>query len=184
MLKQHLTSAEIEAGLPHIKQSPPNEGTVEMIVARPADDERVVLEVGQFSVENGLEGDNWRTRGSKHTADGSAHPEMQIAVTNARMLQLLAGEKKRWPLAGDQLVVDLDLSDENLQAGQQLQAGTAVLEVTSKPHNGCKKFADRYGVDAIKFVNSATGRQLRMRGLYVRVVQPGQIQVGDTITKI
>jgi MOSC domain-containing protein YiiM len=100
---------------------------------------------------------------------------------NSRVIALLAGDKERWPLAGDQLYVDLDLSVDNLPPGTRLNFGSAVVEVSDRPHTGCKKFAARFGLDALQFVNSPQGKQLRLRGLHARVVQPGVIRVGDIV---
>ncbi len=113
------------------------------------------------------------------TADGSAHPLKQLNLMNARVISLLAHDPDRWRLAGDQLFVDLDLSLENLPPGTQLSMGSAVIEVTNQPHLGCNKFVSRFGADALKFVRSAVGRALRLRGLNARVIQPGLIRVGD-----
>jgi hypothetical protein len=123
-------------------------------------------------------------RGSKSTADGSAHPEMQLNIMNSRVIALLAQERDRWQLAGDQLFIDMDLSDKNLPAGTRLALGTAIIEITAKPHTGCKKFAARFGQDAIKFVNSPLGKELHLRGVNARVIQSGTIQVGDAVKKI
>lgn len=184
MTKQ-LNMVELEAGLASVQESPANGGVVQMIVARPTDNERLVLATGELTVANGLEGDNWQARGSKRTADGSAHPEMQLTLMNGRFLNLVAdNDRERWPLAGDQLIVDLDLSVENLPVGQRLQIGTAVVEVTAVPHTGCHKFTDRFGMDAVKFANSETGKTLRLRGMYVKVVEPGVVQTGDVVLKI
>ncbi|GIK56371.1 MAG: MOSC domain-containing protein [Chloroflexi bacterium] len=184
-MTKHLNMAELEAGLAQVQESPADGGVVQMIVARPADGERRVLAQGELTVANGLEGDNWRARGSKRTADGSAHPEMQLTLMNGRFLNLAANDdRERWPLAGDQFIVDMDLSVENLPVGQQLQLGTAVVEVTAVPHTGCAKFTDRFGMDAVKFANSDVGRALRLRGLYVKVVEPGVVQTGDAVLKV
>jgi hypothetical protein len=183
MVKQ-LTTVELETTLAALGASPHNNGTVEMIVARPDNGERTVLPRAEFSTVDGLIGDNWRARGSRHTDDGSAHPEMQIAIMNSRTIQAIAQDRSSWPRAGDQLFLDLDLTAENLPPGQRLALGTAVLEITSVPHNGCQKFTERFGGDATRFVNSREGRQLRRRGVNAKVVQPGTIRVGDRVTKV
>ena len=180
----HLSTAELEAGMAHIRQAPTDEGTLAMIVRRPARDEREVLATGELDLDQGLVGDNWAARGSSRTADGSAHPEMQLNIMNARVIELLAQDKARWPLAGDQLYVDLDLSEANLPPGTRLAIGEAVVEVTAEPHTGCKKFVARFGMDAVKFVNSPVGKALHLRGINAKVVQPGTIRVDDVVRKV
>ncbi len=180
----HRTMAELEAGLPYIQASPKDQGELKLIVCRPADNERKTLTIGELNTELGLVGDNWSTRGSSRTPDKNAHPEMQINIMNARCIEWLTQDPERWALAGDQLYVDMDLSDENLPVGTQLKVGTAILEVTPIPHNGCKKFAERFGVDAVKFVNSPIGKQLHLRGINAKVIQSGQIQRGDVVKKL
>lgn len=181
---KHLTREELEAGLAEIRQSPKDEGTLEMIVRRPRTGEREVLAEGELDLTAGLAGDNWRTRGSSLTADGSAHPEMQLNIMNARVIALVAQDKARWPLAGDQLFIDMDLSAENLPPGSRLAIGSAVIEVTAQPHTGCQKFVERFGAEAMKFVNSPVGRQLHLRGINAKVVQAGLVRVGDVVRKI
>jgi MOSC domain-containing protein YiiM len=181
---KQLTLAELEAGLDTIRQSPKQEGGLTLIVRRPAIDEREVLAKGKLDLHEGLVGDTWRTRGSSRTADGSSHPDMQLTLMNAHVIALLAQEKERWPLAGDQLFVDFDLSLDNLPVGTCLAIGTAVIEVTAQPHTGCNKFMARFGSEALKFVNSPMGKQLRLRGLNAKVVQPGAIRVGDRVKKL
>ncbi|MCL4266899.1 MAG: MOSC domain-containing protein [Anaerolineae bacterium] len=184
-MTKNLNMAELEAGLAQVQDSPADGGAVQMIVARPADNERLVLAQGELTVADGLVGDNWQARGSKRMADGSAHPEMQLTLMNGRFLNMVAGnDRERWPLAGDQLIVDLDLGVDNLPVGQRLRLGTAVVEVTAVPHTGCHKFTDRFGMDAVKFANSEAGKALRLRGMYVKVVEPGLVQTGDTVSKI
>ena len=181
---KHLTPPELEAGLPEIRQSPRTGGRVEMIVRRPRTEERETLQWAELDVAAGLVGDNWLDRGSSSTDDGAAHPEMQLNLMNARAINLIAGDKSRWQLAGDQLFVDLDLSGENLPPGTRLKIGTAVIEVTAEPHTGCKKFTARFGLDAMKFVNSPVGRELNLRGINAKVVQGGVVTVGDVIQKV
>lgn len=181
---KHLTRVDLEAGLDEIRRAPKDEGVLRLIVRRPQIEEREVLQEGELHPVEGLVGDCWKTRGSSRTADGSAHPDMQLNIMNARVIALVAQDKDRWQLAGDQLYIDMDLSAENLPAGTQLAIGSAVIEVTPPPHTGCKKFVSRFGLDAMKFVNSAVGRELHLRGINARVIQPGVIRVGQVAKKL
>jgi hypothetical protein len=179
-----LGMAELEAGLEEIRKAPKDAGVLKLIVRRPAVNAREVLEAGELDEEAGLVGDTWPERGSSRSDDGLAHPDMQINVMGARAIALVAQDPARWPLAGDQLYIDLDLSEENVPAGTRLAIGSAILEVTSQPHTGCHKFVSRFGLDAMKFVNSPVGRQLHLRGINARVVQGGVIRCGDVVTRI
>ena len=132
----------------------------------------------------GLVGDNWKVRGSSRTLDGSSHPDMQLNIMNARVIALVAQEKERWQLAGDQLFIDLDLSIDNVPPGTKLSLGSAVIEVTDQPHTGCKKFLARFGKDALQFISSPVGKHLQLRGINAKVVQPGTIRVGDVVRKL
>ena len=178
---RHLTTDELLAGLDEIRRSPKDEGILALIVRRPAIEAREVLERGDLDLTHGLVGDTWSRRGSSRSLDGGPHPLMQLNIMNARAVALVAQSPHRWPLAGDQLFVDLDLSGANLPAGTRLSIGSAVVEVTPEPHTGCAKFVARFGVDAMKFVNSTIGRELNLRGINAKVVQPGEIQVGDLV---
>ena len=181
---KHLTMAELERGLDGIRESPKDEGILELIVRRPKVDARELLEEGELSLIEGLVGDSWSTRGSSRTADGSAHREMQINIMNSRVSALVSQAKDRWALAGDQLYIDMDLSDENLPAGTRLALGSAVIEISALPHTGCKKFVSRFGLDAMKFVNSPLGLKLHLRGVNAKVLRGGVIRVGDIVRKI
>ena len=180
---KQLNRDELETGLAQLA-SPKDDGVLDLIVRRPAIGQREVLATGILDTGEGLVGDNWATRGSSKTPDKSSHPEKQVNVMNSRVIQLIAQDRERWQLAGDQLFIDLDLSDDNLPPGTRLSIGSAIIEVTPQPHTGCAKFVERFGVDAMKFVNSQTGRALRLRGLNARVVHPGTIRVGDAVRKI
>lgn len=177
MTVRHLTRAELEAGLDAIRNSPKHEGVVELIVTRPSHGAREILDQARLDPADGLVGDSWRTRVE------SPDPETQINVMNARAIALIAQDKGRWPLAGDQLFVDLDLADENLPPGSQIEIGSAVIQVSAEPHTGCRKFVERFGVEAMKFVNSPVGRQLHLRGINARVVRAGTVRVGDVARK-
>jgi MOSC domain-containing protein YiiM len=183
-MEEHRSADELTAALDEIRQSPAATGTVELIVRRPAEDEREVLDEAILDLEQGLVGDAWKARGSSRTPDRSANLDAQLTLMNARAAQAIAGSKERRPLAGDQLYVDLDLSIENLPAGTRLAVGDAVIEVTPEPHTGCAKFSARFGTDALKFVNKSPGRELRLRGVNTRVVTPGTVRAGDSISKL
>lgn len=172
---------ELQAGLEYVRAAPKSEGTLALIVRRPAVDQREVIERGELDLNVGLAGDNWLTKGSTLTPDGLAHPLAQITVMNARAAALVAGPVERWALAGDQLYVDLDLSEESVPAGSRLEIGGAVIEITAKPHRGCAKFSARFGPVALRFVNTGAGLLLNLRGRNARVVTPGPISRGDPV---
>ncbi len=172
-----LGTGELQEGLAHIAGSPRDDGTVEMIVRRPTVDSREVVAEARVMPGSGLEGDSWGSR---------PHPssEAEITLMNARCVALLAGDVDRWPLAGDQLYVDMDLSLANLPAGSRLTVGTVLLEVSGTPHTGCSKFSARYGAEALAFVNSDEGKAMRLRGMNCRVVEGGVVRAGDPVTKV
>lgn len=172
----HLDLPALQAGLENIRRSPAERGTVELIVRRPAENAREVLSEARLDSANGLAGDNWLT--------GSGDPRCQVTLMNSRAVALIAGDRDRWALAGDQLYVDLDLSADNLPVGTRVQVGSAVVEVSDKPHRGCKKFAARFGLDALRFVNSEQGYALKLRGINCRVISDGVVRTGDPVRKL
>src|SRR5215467_13583749 len=149
----------MEAALDDIRRSPADDGVVELVVSRPAEGERRLLDSAELDLTVGLVGDNWLARGNRHTDDGSADPEAQLTIMNARVARFVAIDPDRRPLVGDQLHVDFDISVDNLPPGSRLALGTAVVEVSAKPHTGCAKFVERFGREAMRFVNSPLGRQ-------------------------
>jgi MOSC domain-containing protein YiiM len=183
-MQQYAELTRLEESLDHIREAPANNGTLELIARRPAEDEREVLTEARLDVKNGLEGDTWHVRGSSRTHDGGPSMDAQLTLMNARVAAAIAGDRDRWPLAGDQLFVDLDLSHANLPPGSRVQIGSAVVEFSEAPHTGCSKFSARFGVDALKFVNSQPWRHLRLRGANCRVVVSGTVRTGDVIRKL
>lgn len=175
----HLRTDEIIAGLTRVDASPRDNGTLEMIVRRPAVGEREVIETGELDPAVGLIGDTWRRRMRK----GAVDLDTQLTLMNSRFIDLIAQNKSRWALAGDQLFVDLNLSRANLPPGTRLDIGAAILEVTAEPHTGCAKFVSRFGRDAMTLVNSALGEDRQLRGIYAKVAQGGVVRVGDVVSK-
>lgn len=183
-MSRHLSLAELNEGLPGILESPKDRGVLRAIVIRPETDARLALPQCELSPEGGVHGDHWAKGCWLSLPDGRPHPDVQVAIMNARTIARIAQDEARWPLAGDNLFADLDLSADNLPPGTRLSVGGARLEITAVPHKGCKKFAERFGVDATRFVNSRDGLRLHLRGIYARIVEPGVITVGDAIEKL
>ena len=175
---------ELEAGLNDVIDSPKDRGKLEMIVRRPSTGEREILEEGMLDLNEGLVGDNWKTRKSSGNPDAPPNPETQITLINSRLIALIAGKRDRWHLCGDQLFVDLDLSLANLLPGTRLELGSAVLEITAHPHTGCKKFVERFGPDALQFTNNPRGRELNLRGVHAKIIRPGSVKVGNIAEKL
>jgi hypothetical protein len=179
-----LTTSQLEAGLEYIRQSPKDQGVLELIVCRPVIDERAVLGIGELTQQDGLVGDNWLARGGPRKDGAPPDEAVQLTLINTRLIDLVAQSRNRWPTAGDQLYMDLDLGLDNLPTGSRLAIGNAIIEITAPPHLGCSKFSSRFGIDALRFVNSPMGKQLRLRGAHARVVQPGHIRPGDLVRKV
>jgi MOSC domain-containing protein YiiM len=182
--RRHRPREELDAALPGILAAPAESGTVVRIVRRPGIGEREVLEEGRLTRAEGLAGDNWNQRGSRRTADGGPHPDMQLNVISARVVAVLAADEAHAALAGDQLHLDLDLTEANLPPGTRLALGDAVIEVTDQPHRGCQKFAARFGADARRWVLAGDREGLRLRGLNARVVREGTVRAGDAVTRL
>lgn len=180
---RHLTMDDLQSGLGAVRASPADDGVLEMIVRRPSVDARELVNEGRLDREQGLVGDGWRARALADDPKVDPDASTQLTLMNARVIQLIAQDRERWCLAGDQLYVDLDLSSDNLPPGTLLRVGGAVIQVSAEPHTGCRKFVSRYGLDAMKFVNSEVGRRLNLRGLNARVIEDGVVRVGDRIRK-
>ena len=183
-MPKHISRDELIAGLPAILASPADNGVLKAIFARPAPEQRVELETCIVSVADGLDGDRWSDGDRVADGNGDLRPDDQISIMNSRCIELIAAERERWALAGNNLVIDMNLMPDNLPPGQHLLIGSAIIEISRKPHKGCAKFIDRFGRDACVFVNTGDGFHSRLRGLYARVVQGGQMTVGDRVSKL
>ncbi len=181
---EHTTSDELNDKMDWLLDSPKDGGVVRGIVVRPATDEREELQEARLSPEGGVEGDRWASTAQRKLKDGRLNPDVQVTLTNARLIELLAKERSRWSLSGDQIYVDMDLSMENLQPGQRLAIGSTVLEISEVPHRGCSKYRSRFGQAGFDLVDSARGRELRFRGVYAQIVKEGTVGVGDQIHKV
>jgi MOSC domain-containing protein YiiM len=181
---EHRSFATLETGLENIKKSPSDNGMLYMIVVRPFKLERAVPWFCKLSPELGVEGDHWAQGCWKSLPDGRPDPTVQVTIMNSRCLELLAPTKEQWALAGDNLIVDFDLSTENLKPGQKISIGSAMLQISDVPHNGCIKFRDRFGADALRFISTKEGKELRLRGIYAQIIKAGEIRVGDRMKKV
>lgn len=185
VVKDHVSREKILDGLVGVlNDSPRDSGLLQEIVIRPAENQRKCLQNVRLSPKGGLEGDRWALGCWKKQKDGRPHPDVQVAIMNSRFIDLIAKSKEFWPLAGDNLYVDLHLSEEYLAVGQFLRIGTAIIQITAQPHLACRKFALRFGFDAARIVNTEMGKYLRLRGVYARVVIAGLVEVGDKLEKV
>lgn len=182
-MDKYISSEELETSLSHIENSPHETGTVELIVCRPATNERFELNSAELSVDDGLVGDNWKHRDESYDEQG-LNPDTQLTLINARLMAAIEADKGRWKLAGDQFYVDFDLSEKNTPPGTRLQIGSAIIEVTEEPHLACGKFAARFGKDAARLVNSTRGKKLNLRGINAKVILPGVVPAGTCISKL
>ena len=172
-----LTVEDLEARWEQTDPSPQDNGSLELIVRRPAPDQREALQRATLTADAGLLGDDWLRRHGDQ-------PESQITLMNSRVIQLLAGDKSAWAASGDQLFIDLDISQDNLPPGTGLQIGQVIMEISELPHTGCTKFARRFGGPARKWTATEEGERERRRGVYARVIEDGTIAVGDRIRKL
>jgi MOSC domain-containing protein YiiM len=178
---RHRSREALDAGLDELRASPVGEGILRLIVRRPAEGEREVLSEATLDEHEGIVGDRWEAAGF---GEGPERFDMQLTLMNARAAALIAGEPENWPPAGDQLYVELSLAGADLPPGSRLELGSALIEITAEPHTGCGKFVRRYGIDAMKFVNSPVGRELNLRGVNARVVRGGVVAQGDVIRRL
>ena len=175
---------DFEPFLADVRSAPADGGRVELLVRRPDRELRQLVDEVELGPASGVVGDNWSARPSRSTPDGSPDPEDQVTIMSTRVLAAIAPDRDRWPLAGDQVYVDADLSADNLPAGTRVALGTAILVISEKPHTGCAKFSARFGSDALRWINSPTGRELRMRGVNARIEQAGVVRLGDSLRKL
>lgn len=170
---RHRSIGELEAGLPALSKAFKETGRVTLIVRRHPDGERETLDRVRLTVEEGVPGDGWNRRPPRD-------PDAQLAVMRREVAELIANGQPL-TLFGDNLFVDLDLAVANLPIGSRVRVGEAVVVVTPKPHNGCVKFRGRFGDGALRFVQAKETRDQNLRGIYWKVVEAGDVGVGDAI---
>jgi hypothetical protein len=181
---QHANTLELEQGLADILASPSDAGPLKAIFVRPTANERRTLESATLAPDRGIDGDRWSTDSFYRMKDGRSDPRCQVSIMNSRFLRQVAGDDDTMCLAGDNLIVDLDLSEANLPAGSQIVIGPeVVIEISDLAHTGCSKFAGRYGKEARAFANNKQGTALHLRGRYAKIVHGGKVRVGDRVEK-
>ncbi len=181
---QHLSTLELEQGLPEVLAAPRDAGRLAAIFVRPATNERRSLADARLTPEGGIDGDRWVTDSYYRLTGGRSDPRSQVSLMNVRFLRQIALNEDAICLAGDNLIVDLDLSEANLPAGSQLAIGDEVIiEISELSHTGCSKLEGRYGKEARAFMNNARGKSLHLRGRFARILVGGTIRVGDTVRK-
>jgi hypothetical protein len=179
----HKTAEEIEQGMAAVIAAPKDAGPVLLLVRRPDEGQREIIDEGELDTELGLRGDDWINRPGLGSDKPS--PYAQVTVMNARYTELIAGPSAEdWAQAGDQIYVELDISADNLPAGTRISLGEAVLEISAEPHTGCAQFSARFGSEALRAANTERGRRLRLRGANTVVVQAGMVRTGDTARKL
>lgn len=178
------TTAQLEAGLSEVLDAPTDVGPVRLVVRRPGRGQREILEAGELDTEQGLVGDDWINRPGMHRDTPSPHA--QVTVMNARVAQLISGDTDpaTWAQCGDQLYIDLDVSEANMPAGTRIGIGEAVLEVQAEPHTGCVQFRSWWGAEALRFISTEQGLAMRMRGVNTRVIESGIVSPGDIARKL
>lgn len=182
---EHASTVELEQGLAEVLKSPIETGQLEAIFVRPATNERRALETATLTPEGGIDGDRWATDDYYVGKNGQRDLRSQVTIMNGRFLRQIAGSEDAMCLAGDNLIVDLDLSESNLPPGSQLAIGSdVVIEINGHPHSGCTKFASRFGNEARTFANNKRGASLHLRGRHAQVVRGGEIRVGDAVRKL
>lgn len=169
---RHLSTEQLAERFGMLSPSPRDKGTVTLLHAR-AEDRIRVTPPSAYLDETGMPEDAW---GRNPDAD----PNTQLTVMNHAVGAVIANGQS-FTLFGDNLIVDLDLSEDNLPAGSRLKLGAALVEVTPEPHTGCNLYAQRFGTDALRFISEKDRRSQRLRGIHFRVVEPGEVAVGDTI---
>ena len=177
----HVSRESLDVRLPELRALGTEEGTLELIVVRPTEGERELPLSAELTIEDGLVGDRWQPR---FDDDGNVQRGTQLTIASTHLLALIA-DRERWPLSGDNLLVDIGLDQESLPAGSRLAIGdTVIVEISDEPHTGCAKFSARFGSDALRFINSPEGRELRLRGLNAHVIVPGTVSTGDHVRRV
>jgi MOSC domain-containing protein YiiM len=173
------TFEELEALWAAAPPPPRERGSVRLLCVRRAPSEHETPESVEVTVDEGLVGDRWSRR-----ADHDPDPDSQVTLMMANVAELVAAGVQPLHEAGDNILVDYDISAENLPVGSRLRIGGVVLEVSAAPHTGCSKFAGRFGTDALRWTNSPRWPERRLRGMNCRVISGGTVRLGDAVERI
>ena len=180
----HATRDELDAAIPHILAAPKDGAAIEILCLRPERGQRRFVDEIEVTRAQGIPGERWATQPWLRLEDGRPHPGIQVCVISRRVLDLVWRDREATPHPGDTFVVDMDLSEANLPAGQLLRAGSAVLRVSEVFNDACVKWKVRYGEAAKDWVTAPGHPALRLRGILCSVERDGRIRNGDRLSKI
>ena len=166
-----------------VLDAPKDNAPILTLCVRPAEGERRFVQTMQLDPERGVVGDRWLTKTWMRLSDGRPDPRIQVCIMGSRLLELVRREGADSMYPGDNVIADMDFSEANLPVGQHLQLGTAIIEVSDVFNSACSKWQQRYGADALTWINLPENKPHRLRGILARVVRAGEVHLTDSIRK-
>ena len=180
----HVSFAECEQALDHINRAPLDEAEIDCLCARPDFGTRAFPDKLILTVDHGILGERWTHSPWLTLPNGDPDPRIQVSILSKRVMDLCWRDRERVIHPGDPFVVDMNLGEANMPVGTRLAIGTAIVEVSDKFNTACVKWRDRYGQDSLHWMNLARNRPYRLRGILCRIVQDGEVKLGDRLAKL